>query len=132
VCRGTRWRGGGVERGVETTAEEGCGVWFGEAGREVMDSRCFTIARMFPGSAARVMIVVTPTEAANSAAMSFVTIPPVPTLLPGEDTTVSFPPFYRGGGTIGFDDGNIFDNFNCLCIRICPWIIRVQTIHIRH
>ena len=45
------------------------------------------MAKMFPGNDARVIIVVTPTEAANSAAMSLVTIPPVPTLLPGEDTT---------------------------------------------
>ena len=44
------------------------------------------MAKMFPGDDARVIIVVTPTEAANSAAMSLVTIPPVPTLLPGEDT----------------------------------------------
>jgi hypothetical protein len=42
--------------------------------------------KTFPGREARVMIVVTPTEAASSAAMSFVTIPPVPTLLPGEET----------------------------------------------
>ncbi len=41
---------------------------------------------MFPGNAALVIIVVTPTDAANSAAMSLVTIPPVPTLLPGEET----------------------------------------------
>jgi hypothetical protein len=44
---------------------------------------------MLLGREARVMIVVTPTEAASSAAMSFVTIPPVPTLLPGEETFVS-------------------------------------------
>ena len=44
------------------------------------------MAKTFPGSDARVMIVVTPTDAANSAAMSLVTIPPVPTLLPGEET----------------------------------------------
>jgi hypothetical protein len=132
VCRGTVVEGGGVERGVETTGEEGEGVGDGDGGREVMVSRCFTIAWMFPGSDARVMIVVTPTEAANSAAMSLVTIPPVPMLLPGEDTTCQFPPFSGGRETIRFNYGDIFDNFNCLCIWICPWIIRVQTIHIRH
>lgn len=98
MCRGTAVRGGGVERGVETTAEMGCG-WDGDGdgGREAIVSRCFTMAWMFPGREARVMIVVTPTEAANSAAMSLVTIPPVPTLLPGEDTIIRFLSRFRMG-----------------------------------
>ena len=54
-----------------------------------MESRCLTIEKMFPGNEARVMIVVTPTEEANSAAMSLVTIPPVPMLLPGEETVIN-------------------------------------------
>jgi hypothetical protein len=92
VYKGMVLGGGGVDRGVETMAEGG-GEWLrlGEGGGERMVSRCFTIARMFPGNEARVMIVVTPTDAANSAAINFVTIPPVPTLLPGEDTIISLP-----------------------------------------
>ena len=58
----------------------------GVDGREDNESRCLTIEKMLPGREALVIIVVTPTEAASSAAMSFVTIPPVPTLLPGEET----------------------------------------------
>ena len=89
MCNGTCSRGGGDGLGVVTTAGEMSISRFGEGGRDEIASRYFTIANMFPGEDARVMIVVTPTEAANSAAISLVTIPPVPTLLPGDDTIVN-------------------------------------------
>ena len=54
--------------------------------QEERESKCLTMAKTFPGSNARVIIVVMPTEAANSAAISLVTIPSMPTLLPGEKT----------------------------------------------
>src|SRR5579859_1767476 len=89
VCSGTWSRGGGDERGVDTTADSTCDVGVGVAGREASVSRYLTMENMFPGNEARVMIVVIPTDAANSAAISFVTIPPVPTLLPGDDTIIN-------------------------------------------
>lgn len=88
VCNGTWSRGGGDGLGVDTRADDISISRFGEGGRDEIASRYPTIANMFPGKDARVMIVVTPTEAANSAAISLVSIPPVPTLLPGDDTII--------------------------------------------
>jgi hypothetical protein len=81
----------------------------GVDGREDNESRCLTIEKTFPGQEALVIIVVTPTEAANSAAINFVTIPPVPTLLPGEETMISRD---VEGSTVGFEDGDVFDDFD--------------------
>jgi hypothetical protein len=77
------------------------------------------------------MIVVTPADVANRAAVSLVDIPPVPKLEPADETMqyLEQAPHQLFGerlnDTINLKARYIFDNFDRLGIWMSPWIIRI-------
>ena len=95
------------------------------------------IRKIQDGSLLEVMIVVTPAAVAISAAMSFVSIPPVPRLDPKVVVLTVIKVFirkeekYASKLTFQADGWDGINNFNLLCIWVFTRVRSVETIDVR-